>query len=130
MSSSKEKKHIDQLHYEHKLWSASASLYADELIIYQNLLEEIAAKNSSTEIRKHIGHFQNQFILQKEQLDILTHRVQMHEHSLARYALDHPVAIEHVLFDDHVNLRSDHQIFDRLFRELKAGFMSFLQQSM
>lgn len=130
MSSSKEKTHIDQLHYEHKIWIAYSSLYADELIIYQKLLEKIAAENSSAEIRKRIEHFQNQFIIQKEQIDILSHRINKHEQSLAYYAQKHPVAIDHVLFDDHTSLRSDRDIFDRIFRELKADFISFIQRSL
>lgn len=130
MSLLKEKKHIDQLHIEYKFWTSSFALYADELAIYQNLLEEIAAKNSSTEIRKRIGHFQNQFILQKEQLDILFHRIKKYEQSLAEYAKDHPVAIDRVLFDDHDALRNQRDAFDRLFTELKVEFISFIRQSL
>lgn len=128
MSATKEKKHIDQLHFEHKLWISSLRLYIDELVIFQHRLGEVSEKNTSPEIRKEIEHFQNQFIVQKEQLDILRHRINEHERSLAHYAQKHPVAVDHVLFDDHAALRDARETFDRLFNEHKTEFISFLDK--
>jgi hypothetical protein len=129
MSATKEKlKHIDQLHFEHRLWSSGAGFYADELGIYQGRLEEIASKNNSGNIPEQIEHFQNQFIIQKEQLDILTHDIMMHDRSLSHYAQKHPVAIDHVLFADHAVLRSKNEAFVKLFQELKSEFTAFLER--
>ena len=130
MSNPTERKHLDQLHYEHKLWMSSSALYEDELTIYSNLLGEIAAKNEGPDVQRSIEQFQNQFIIQKEQLDILSHRINTHERSLAKYAQQHPVAIDHVLFEDHDSLRDGQETFDRLFRELKSQFTSFLRDSL
>lgn len=131
MSSTKQKtRHIDQLHFEHRLWSSLTSFYADELAIYQQRLEEIAVKNDSADIRKGISHFQAQFLIQKEQLDILRHDIHRHDQSLARYAKEHPVAIDHVLFDDHAALRERNGTFEKLFRELKSSFTTFLEHNL
>src|SRR6201984_3491948 len=72
-------KHIDDLHFEHELWASEAKFYTDELKIYQKRLDEIASKNTSEDVRKQVEHFQNKFIIQKEQLDILNHEVTVHE---------------------------------------------------
>jgi len=66
-------KRIDELHFEHQLWSSEMNFFKDELSILQNRLNEVASKNTDTEVRKQIEHFQNQFLIQKEQLDIINH---------------------------------------------------------
>lgn len=127
MSALKEQpKHIGQLHNDHTSWLSEIRLHADELRIFQQRLEEIATKNNATEVQKSITHFQNQLIIQKEQLDILSHNIRKQEQLLAQYAQEHPVAIDHVLFKDHKDLREQNETFNRLFRELKTEFNAFL----
>lgn len=120
-------KHIDELHFEHQLWISEAKFYVDELKVYQKRLEEIASKNTKEEVRKQVEHFQNQFIIQKEQLDILKHEVNEHEQWLANYAKQHPVAINHELFTDHREMHEQIDVFRKLYGELKQEFRRFLE---
>jgi len=123
-------KHIDDLHFEHQLWTSEAKFYVDELKIYQKRLAEVASKNTSEDVRKQVEHFQNQFIIQKEQLDILSHRVNEHEQWLAQYAKNHPVAIDHKLFPDHDSMHEKMDIFRKIYSELKQEFNKFLSSWM
>ncbi len=119
-------KHIDDLHFEHQLWMSEAKFFADELKIYQKRLAEVASKNTKEDVRKQVEHFQNQFIIQKEQLDILNHRVNEHEQWLEKYATNHPVAIDHKLFPDHDSMHEKMDTFKKLYSELKKEFLQFL----
>jgi hypothetical protein len=119
-------KHIDDLHFEHQLWSSEAKFYADELKIYQNRLAEVAAKNTKAEVRKQVEHFQNQFIIQKEQLDTLNHEINVHEQWLAKYSAKNPVAIEHKFFADHKTMHEQAEAFRKIYNELKDEFRRFL----
>jgi hypothetical protein len=119
-------KHIDDLHFEHQLWMSEAKFFADELKIYQKRLAEVASKNTKEDVRKQVEHFQNQFIIQKEQLDILNHRVNEHEQWLEKYAANHPVAIDHKLFPDHDSMHEKMDTFKKLYSELKKEFLQFL----
>lgn len=123
-------KHIDDLHFEHQLWSSQAKFYTDELKIYQKRLEEIASKNTNIDVRKQVEHFQNQFIIQKEQLDILNHEITVHEQWLAKYAKEHPVAIDHKLFTDHKDMHVKSETFQKLYAELKDEFRKFVSKWM
>lgn len=118
-------KHLDELHFEHALWTSEAKFYADELKIYQKRLEEIASKNTAQDVREQIEHFQNKFILQKEQLDILNHEVKVHEQWLAQYAKDNPIAIDHKLFADHKTMHEKMDVFHTMYEELKKEFTRF-----
>lgn len=120
------KKHLSDLHFEHQLWLSTAKFFNDELKIYQNRLEEIASKNTAEDVRKQIEHFQNGFIIQKEQLDILNHEVNVHEQELAKFAKDHPIAIDHYLFDNHTTLSEKVEAFQKIYVELKTEFNRFL----
>lgn len=120
------KKHIDDLHFEHQLWASEAKFYADELKIYQKRLEEVASKNNSPEIRAQVEHFQNKFIIQKEQLDILNHEVTVHEQFLANQAKANPVAIDHQLFADHTTMHDRMDTFHKIYKDLKDEFKRFL----
>jgi hypothetical protein len=120
------KKHIDDLHFEHQLWLSESKFFADELKIYRNRLEEVASRNSKPEVTKQIEHFQNQFIIQKEQLDIMNHDVNAHESELAKYAKANPIAIDHKLFDDHEKFSDRMATFKKIYGELKKEFTNFL----
>lgn len=126
MTTATKTKHIDELHFEHQLWISQAKFYADELKIYQNRLAEVAAKNTKEEVRAQVEHFQNKFIIQKEQLDILNHEVNLHEQWLAKYAKEHPVAVDHKLFADHKTMHEKMEVFPVIYNELKAEFTKFL----
>lgn len=123
-------KHIDELHFEHQLWTSAAKFYADELKIYQNRLDEIARKNTGTDVRKQVEHFQNQFIIQKEQLDILNHAITVHEQWLAKFAKENPVAIDKGLFGDHKAMHEKMDAFHKIYSELKKEFNAFLSKWM
>ena len=126
MTTTSKLKHIDDLHFEHQLWTSEAKFYVDELKIYQKRLAEVASKNTKEDVRKQVEHFQNQFSIQKEQLDILSHRVNEHEEWLAKYATNHPVAIDHKLFPDHESMHEKMDTFRKIYSELKKEFNHFL----
>jgi hypothetical protein len=115
-------KHIDELHFEHQLWSSEVKFYNDELKIYHNRLGEVASRNTKEHARKQIEHFQNQFIIQKEQLDILNHDITIHELKLVKYAKENPIAIDKVLFADHDAMRDRMETFDKIYGDLKYEF--------
>ena len=41
MTKTAPKKHIDELHFEHKLWTSKMRFYMDELSIFENRLSEL-----------------------------------------------------------------------------------------
>ncbi len=124
--SHKGKVHIHDLHFDHVTWENELSFYANELDIFQNRLDEVATRNSSDEVTKQISHYQNQIIIQKEQIDILRHDLKIYEQSLAKFAKEHPVAIDHYLFNDHVGLRKRMERFEQLYADFKKDFKKFV----
>ena len=124
------RKHIDELHADHRLWTNNMKFYLDELTIFENRLGELVTKNTKLEVVSQIEHFQNQFILQKEVADQLIRKCKDHDKFLANQAKANPVAIDHVLFADHTKLHDETATYDKLYKTLKKDYMKFLRKWM
>jgi hypothetical protein len=117
--------YISDLHYEHRLWRNELSFYKDELSILENRLNEIIAKNYDPEVTASVDSYQNRFDLQRDHISELKHRIKKHEQFLVEYAETHPIAVDHIHFQDHTQLREDMDRFRELYYELKTEFNKF-----
>ena len=124
------KKHIDELHSEHRTWKNRLEFADEEIKFFNKRLEEIISKNTSNDIRAKTEQFQNQFLRQKEVLDTYYHDIKLHEEKLSQNASNNPVAADHKLFHDHGDLREKMEDFDRLFKELKQKYFRFLAETL
>lgn len=124
------KKTIYQLHEEHKTWLNKLLFYKDELKIMADRISEVAEKNTSNEVRALADHFSNQLIIQKEQIDILTHDIKSHESYLQNAVQKNPNAIDHDKFSDHTNHRESIATFEKLFKDLREELIDFLSKWM
>lgn len=118
------------LHFEHKLWLNQLAFYEKEIELFQGYLGEVASKNTAQEAQADIEHFENQLMLHRSAQQRLKHDIKAHEHSLVNYAEMHPVALDHVHFQDHAGLREQMDQFEKLFREMKMDFRTFLSKWM
>ena len=122
------RKHLNELHFDHQLWLSEALCYGYELSLYKKRLENISFRNTAQEIEKQVEHFQNQFIVQKEQLDLLKHETVVHEQWLAQCAKENPIAADHRLFTDHQATHEKINTFKKIYNDLKAEFNRFLSE--
>jgi len=131
MRENKEKpKHIEALHFEHEVWKKRMEFYKIELKFFTERLEEIVSRYTDQEVLKGIEHFQNQFILQRDVLDVFVHDIKMHEQELVDEVNSNPVAVDHRLLEDHPEKRAGYMTFIKLYDELKLEFMDFLSKWM
>lgn len=123
-------KTIYQLHEEHKTWLNKLLFYKDELSIMTNRLLEVASKNTSSEVLALVDHFNNQLIIQKEQIDILNHDIKSHESYLEAAVRKNVNDIEHAKFSDHKKHRESIAVFEKIFKELREELIDFLSKWM
>lgn len=124
------KKTIYQLHEEHKTWLNMLLFYKDELSIMGNRIAEIARKNTAMEVLSMVERYQNQLIIQKEQIDILSHEIRGHESVLEAAVKENPTAVDHQKFSDHPQLREKVEVFEKMFNDLRAELIRFLSKWM
>lgn len=123
-------KPITQLHIEHNTWLMKLDFYADEVIIMTKRLEEVASKNTAKDILAQVEHFQNQLILQKENIDEIRHAIKDHENYLENRINENPTASDHRSVNDHPKMRENVNAFEKIFNELRHEFLAFLSKVM
>ena len=121
---------IYKQHEENKEWMSSLLFYLDEINIMRNRLEEIASKNNSKEIVADIEHFQNQIILQKDNIDTFKHAINLDNDLIDAEIKKNDVALERRSLADHSKIREDIQSFEHVFTSFKHEFNVFLSKWM
>lgn len=123
----KEAKHIylSDLHFEHKLWLNELDFFKDEIEIFDDRLTQLEARNTSQDFLAPFEALQNRTIRQREVVDELRHEIKVKESNLANYAEEHPIAVDHVYFTDHSDLRERMVRFKELYSEFKEEVNRF-----
>ncbi len=124
------KKTIYELHDDHKIWLNKLAFYKDEISIMQNRIAEIAEKNSSKEVRSFVEHFQNQLIVQKEQIDILNHDIKSHESFLESAVKKNRSGVDKEKFENHPVHKKNVEKFEKIFNDLRKELIDFLSKWM
>ena len=115
-------------HSEHTEWQNKLNFYKDEVKMMENRLLEISQKNTATEIRQEIEHFQNQFIIQIENISRISHHISAEEKQIQAEILKNPVASDHRRAEDHATERDMVTSFENNFNELRKEYNVFLSK--
>lgn len=122
--------HISDLHFEHQNWKSELSFQREELQFFKKRLEEVVPRYTETTVLAKAEQFQNQMIRYDEVLDELFHDINAHEEELSSFAQDHPVAIDHVHFNDHGGLRDKVETQRKIYADFKQNFFRYLTETM
>lgn len=118
--------YITEQHKENKSWLETLQFYKDELKVLRNRLDEVASKNSAKEIKVQVSHFENQLIINDEQLDELNHAIKMNQAEIAQNIAENPVASDHRKVEDHAALRDRFHTFEQIFKQLRNEMNEFV----
>lgn len=106
------------------------SFYEDEIYIMETRLAEVAMKNNSFEARQGVEHFQNQFVIQRNQLDELKHDIRKFEHLLSLDAEKHQGNVDNKYYTGHAVLENKFKTFEKLMNELRHEYNRYLAKWM
>ncbi|MCB0517561.1 MAG: hypothetical protein H6577_23050 [Lewinellaceae bacterium] len=120
------KTHLSDFHFEHKLWMNELGFAGEEILIYEHYLEDLVKRHSEQEMLAALEHFQNQFIKEKEVMDILRHDIRASEHELVAFIQKHPESFDSFNLEDHRDLKDRMEQFRKIFGDLKARFFQFM----
>lgn len=115
---------------DHQEWVRALDFYKDDIHTLEKRLLEMAGKNNGHEAMAGVEHFQNQFIVQRNNIDELRHSVNEHAGLVAVEALAHAGRMEDRLSGEHDQLKDQFQSFEKVFRELRQEFNVFLAKWM
>ena len=93
---------INSLHHQDTDWLRELEFYKEEIAILTTRLEEVISKNTGQNVTAQVEHFQNKFLLLREDVDTLAHDVREREKGVENIAKDKP---EHI--GEHFNTVKD-----------------------
>jgi hypothetical protein len=123
------KAHLPEAHAKMIEWVKELAFYKDELKTFQNRLEEVVKGNNKQEVLAEVEHFQNQFIRQNEVVDTLKHDFKQFDNKIAESVLNNPVASDRRSIEIPAELIDQHDIFLKIYKELKTEFEKFLAKT-
>jgi hypothetical protein len=112
-------------HAENTTWLNTLIFYRDDLTILKKRLEELVSKNNNKEFLKLVEHFQNQFIIQRNNIDELIHAIKSNENLLVKEVEENPVAVDRRKTAYHEKEKEMVESFEKNFNELRKEFISF-----
>jgi len=122
------KTNIYNQHSEHTEWQNKLNFYKDEVKIMENRLAEVSQKNTAIEVRKEIEHFQNQFLIQRNNISKISHHISGEEKQIQAEIKKNPVASDHRKAEDHASEREMVEGFEINFNNLRKEYNAFLSK--
>ncbi len=111
---------------EHQEWLKSVEFYDQDLDTLEKRLMEIVTKNNTRDVMAGVEHFQNQFIVQRNNIDELRHSINEHAGKVASDAQVHQGRMETGLVGEHDGLADQVRSFEKIFNELRHEYNLFL----
>jgi hypothetical protein len=119
------KSSLNALHHQCSDWLRELSFYKEELSILNVRLSEIVKKNNSAEVLSEVEHFQNKFIVESEQLDILKHDINLCNEGILAKAKEAPTHIDEKSHALNEELHARMKDFTKHFADVRMEFNKF-----
>ena len=117
-------------HQENSEWMQKLFFYKDEIAIMKERIAEVAKKNSDKDTLAQVEHFQNQLIIQGNNIDMIKHDLGQNEKNLVKNVAANEVAADHRKVADHTSEREQVLSFEKHFNELRQELNKFLSKWM
>ncbi|HEY0678857.1 MAG TPA: hypothetical protein VGD17_11260 [Chitinophagaceae bacterium] len=119
---------IEFFRNELKDWDKSLKFYDDEILVLENRLQEVVTKNTRTSLLAEAEHFQNQFILQKEQFDLLLHDINERKATIETSIRERKPLVNGQASSAQEIMRSNMLMTEKIFIETRQEFYRFLSR--
>lgn len=119
---------IELWHKELTEWSKAIRFYDDETTVFEKKLEDVVNRNSDKTVLSETEHFQNQFILQKEQFDLLQHDLHEQEVQIKENMQAYSSHIIGSIIDRQRTLQNKMRQTEKIFSETRHNYRLFLSK--
>jgi hypothetical protein len=110
----------------HQEWLKILEFYEMDLAILEKRLAEVNDKNTAFESRAEVEHYQNQFIIQRNNIIELRQRINAHAHEVMIDMQKHVGRVEEHKVEDHQVIEASLLNLERIINEIRHHFNRFL----
>jgi hypothetical protein len=124
-------KSIRELHFDHELWLAEMDFWKQEIDILDKYLAAVIVTLSDTVSRSEVDHFQNQFFIQRNFINLLKNDVKAQEKLISLLEKDiNNRQLQQKKADDEYEIRDKMLTNEKLYNELKISFKKWLSNKL
>ena len=102
------------------------SFYRDEMSIMESRLIEVSDKNTGFETSLGVEHFQNQFMLQRNNISELRHKINKHIQKMGSDMMIYGGQIDKKLLEEDNLLTEEYKRLEKIIKDLRHEFNEFL----
>lgn len=100
--------------------------YEQEFNFLEKLLGEVVSKNTSREALVEAEHFQNQFFVQKKNIEELETRIHRHHQQTADNAKNHAGKIDERLLQENQSIGEEITSIEKIIADLRTSYKNYL----
>ena len=100
--------------------------YSSDISFLEKLLTEVLEKNNHNEVKNESEHFQNQFIIQRKNIDELSSKILINKHEAALDAQVHAGKVDERLITDINQLKHEEKQIEKTMEEIRKAFKQFV----
>jgi len=100
--------------------------YEQEINFLEKLLGEVVSKNTSREALTEAEHFQNQFFVQKKNIEELETRIHRHHQQTADNAKHHAGKVDERLHRENQLIGEEISSIEKIIADLRAAYKNYL----
>lgn len=102
------------------------NFYEQEINLLEKLLGEVVNKNTSREAMTEAEHFQNQFFIQKKNMEELGTRIHRHHQQTADNAKHHAGKVDERLLQENQSIGEEISSIEKIIADLRAAYKNYL----
>jgi len=120
---------ISHIGNKHNEWIGGLDFYKDDIHIMEQRLSELTTHKLDMGAKQNMEHFQNQFIVQRNNIDELKHKINEHLKNLGREAGVHAGHINLDTVKEHDMLNEEYAMLEKVMNELRHDFNNYLSNN-
>ncbi len=121
---------LNALHHQSNDWLRELEFYKDDLAILTKRLEEVASANSEQAVLAQVEHFQNKFVMLREQLDTLKHDINAFNHGITEISKTKPDHVDEKIEVVPGALHQKVKNFSHSLADTRFEFNAFLSKTL
>lgn len=100
--------------------------YEQEFNFLEKLLGEVVSKNTSHKALIEAEHFQNQFFIQKKNIEELETRIHRHHQQTSDNAKHHAGKVDERLLQENQSIGEEISSMEKIIADLRAAYKNYL----
>jgi len=118
------------MHFEHKQWKGELTIWNEELVFFNNRINELVKRGANKNVLVKLEHYQNAFILHLTIMGIMHEDIDGHELQIATQNKENINALDCHMMKKHGDFRHKFEKQRQVYSNLKKSFFRFIERYM